>query len=206
MAKCRIILDSFKLINNNLFHIFFDLVVVGLYHFLHVVNSVFIHKVGDNGDFLITLFFFGYLCRIHHYFTMENLLLDTLGEVIGNGADKHTLRQSADFARRYHAIHLGGYGGGLVIAVDAYTLTFLQYFAETLGQGFSGFSDNLAGEYIAHGVDDYFGFLVGIVTDELGEVLKAQEHGNFVATGGGDEVVQPFDKDGGQLVDDDGTL
>ena len=56
---------------------------------------------------------------------MENLLLDALGEVVGNGADKHALGESADFAGRYHAVHLGGDGGGLVIAVNGHALPLL---------------------------------------------------------------------------------
>ena len=37
---------------------------------------------------------------------MEDFLLDAFSEVVGNGTDKHTLRQSADFARWNEAVHL----------------------------------------------------------------------------------------------------
>ena len=125
MAEGGIVLDTLQFIGDNLPDIFFDLVVISLYHLLHVIDSVVIHEVGDNGDFLITLLFLGYLSGIHHYLAMENLLLDALGEVVGDGTDKHALRQPGNLAGRYHAVHLGGDGGGLVIAVDGHALPFL---------------------------------------------------------------------------------
>ncbi len=38
---------------------------------------------------------------------MKNLLVDALVEVVGDSPDKHTLRQSRDFARRDEGVHLG---------------------------------------------------------------------------------------------------
>ena len=137
---------------------------------------------------------------------MENLLLDFLAEVVRHRTDEHTLCQRGNLARRDKAVHLGGDGGGHVVAVDGDGLPFLEYFAEPLGERLGRLAHHLPGEDVADGVDDDLRLLVGIVADELREVLKAQQHGHLVAARGGDKVVQPLDEHGGQLVDDDGAF
>ena len=137
---------------------------------------------------------------------MENLLLDFLAEVVRHRTDEHTLCQRGNLARRDKAVHLGGDGGGHVVAVDGDGLPFLQDFAEALGERLGCLAHHLSGEDVADGVDDDLRLLVGIVADELREVLKAQQHGHLVATRGGDKVIQPLDEHGGQLIDDDGAF
>ena len=95
-------------------------------------------------------------------------------------------------------------GSGLVLAVDGDALPPLENLAETLGKGLGGLAHDLAGKDVADGVHDHGGLLVAVVTLELGEVLKTQQGGNLVASGGGNQVVQPLEVNRGQLVDDDG--
>ena len=64
---------------------------------------------------------------------MKNLLVDPLVEVIGHGSDEHALRKRRNLRLRNEAVHLRGYGGGLVVAVDGDALPFLQDFPEALG-------------------------------------------------------------------------
>ena len=63
---------------------------------------------------------------------MEDFLLDTLVEVIGDDSDKHALCEVRDFGSRDKAIELRGDGSRLVVAVDGHRLTLLEDLAETL--------------------------------------------------------------------------
>ena len=64
---------------------------------------------------------------------MEYLLLDTLVEVIGNRADKHSLGESANLARRNETVHLGIDGCRNILTVDGNRLALLEYFSKMLG-------------------------------------------------------------------------
>ena len=193
-------------IGDNLPGFLLDAVVVFLYHFLHAVDAVGIPEVGDDRYLPVGLFLFGDFPGIDHNLAMENLLLDFLSEVVRHRTDEHALRQRGNLARRDKAVHLGGDGGGHVVTVDGDGLPFLEYLAEAFGERLGGLAHDLPGEDVADGVDDDLRLLVGIVADELREVLKAQQHGHLVAARGGDKVVQPLDEHGGQLVDDDGAF
>ena len=81
-------------------------------------------------------------------------------------------------------------------------MPFLQNLAKPFGERLRRFPDHLPGEDIADGVHHDFGLLVAIVAHELAEILKSQQHGHLVASGCGNQVVQPFEIDGRQLVDD----
>ena len=50
---------------------------------------------------------------------MEDFLLDTLVEVVGDGSDKHALCEVGDFGSRDKTIELRGDGGRLVIELDS---------------------------------------------------------------------------------------
>ena len=65
------------------------------------------------------------------------------------------------------------------------------------------FRHHLTGEDIADGVHHDFGFFVAIVAHQLAEILKAQTDGNFVASGGGNQVIQSLKIYRRKLVDDD---
>ena len=199
-------LDALQLVGDNLPDLGTDAVVVLLNHLLHAVVAAVIGKVRDDGNRLVSLFLTLDLLGIDYNLAMENLLLDALAEIVGNRPHEHALRERGNLARRDKALHLRVDGGGLVLAVDGDALPLLQDFSETFGQGLGGLADDLPGEDVADGVHHHGGFLVAVVALELGKVLKAQQGGNLVAPGGGNQVVQPLEVNRGQLVDDDGGL
>lgn len=204
VLQFRVGLDALQLVGDNLPHIGTDAVVVFLNHLLHAVVAIGIGKVRDDGNRLVSLFLTLHLIGIDHNLAMENLLLNALAEVVGDRSHEHALRERGNLARRDKALHLRVDGGGLVLAVDGDTLPLLQDFAETLGKGLGSLAHDLPGKDVADGVHYYSGLLVAVVALELGEVLKAQQGGNLVAPGSGNQVVQPLEINRGQLVDDDG--
>ena len=50
---------------------------------------------------------------------MEDFLIDTFVEIVGDGSDKHALCEVGDFGSRNEAIELRGDGGRLVIELDS---------------------------------------------------------------------------------------
>ena len=110
MLQVVIACDALQFILHNLLHLFLDAPVVRL------------HLVGT--------FFPFHLFGIHHNLAVENLLLDTLVEVVGHRTDKHTLRKTGNLARRDERVHLRVDGGGHVLPVDGDGLPFLQHLTE----------------------------------------------------------------------------
>ena len=74
-----------------------------------------------------------YLVGVNDNLGMEDLLLDTLVEVVGNRTDKHTLGKSANLARRNETVHLGIDGCRDILPVDGNGLALLEHLTETLG-------------------------------------------------------------------------
>lgn len=202
VREFRIVGYALQFIRNDLLHLRFDAIVIFLYLLLHPIVSIFIGEVGNDGNFLVSGFLPLHLVGIHHNLRMENLLLDALVEGIRHGTDEHSLRQAGNFARRYQAIHLRVDGGGLVLPVDSDALPLLQHLTETLGKVLGGFAYHLPGENVADGVHHHLRLLVAIIAHQLAEILKAQKHGNLVASRCCYQVIQPFEIDGRQLVDD----
>ena len=167
MRQCRIVLDAFQLVGDNLFHVGLNPVVVLLNLLLHAVVALFVGEVGNNGDFLVGFLLLFYFFSVHDNLAMENLLLDPLVERIGYGADEHTLRQGGNLRGRDERIHLRIDGGGLVVAVDRDALPLLQDLSEAFGERLGRFAHHLTGEDIADGVHHDFGLFVAIVTDKL---------------------------------------
>ena len=114
------------------------------------------------------------------------------------------LCEVGNLARRDKAVHLGVDGDGGLVPVDGHVLPFLQDLAETLGQCLGGFGNYLTCKYIADGITDYSGLFVSVITLQLAKILKAEHDGYLVASGGGNQVIQPTHIDGGQLVDNHG--
>ena len=133
MLQVLIVGDTPQFILDYLLDIFLDLVVVVLYGLLHAVVAIRIQEIVDDGDRLIMAFLSLYLVGVNDNLGMEDLLLDTLVEVIGNRADKHSLGESANLARRNETVHLGVDGSGDILAVDGNGLALLEHLAETLG-------------------------------------------------------------------------
>ena len=126
---------------------------------------------------------------------MEDLLLDALVEVVGDGTDKHALRQVGDLACGDQAVHLRIDGGRDVLPIDGDGLSFLQDFAEPFGQRFGGFAHNLPREHIPDRVLNHATFLFTVVARELREVLKTEADSHLVAACRGNQVVEPAEVD-----------
>lgn len=133
MLQVLIVGDTPQLVLDNLLDVLLDLVVVVLNSLLHAVVAIGILEVVDDGDRLIMAFLSLYLVGIHDNLGMEDLLLYALGEVVGNGAYKHTLGESANLARRDETVHLGIDGCRDILTIDGNRLELLEHFSKTLG-------------------------------------------------------------------------
>ena len=202
MFQIFVISDAFQLFLNNLFHLLLDAPVIRLHCFLHAVFAILVREVGNDGYRLVGFLFTLHLLGIHDNLTVENLLLDTLVEVVGHRTDKHALRQSGNLARRDKRVHLRVDGGGNVLPVDGNGLPLLQHLSEPFRERLGGFAHHLTGEDISDSIHHDFGFFIAIVTHQLAEILKSQTYGNLVASCGGDKVVQPLEIYRRKLVDD----
>ena len=125
--------DTPQLILDYLLDIFLDLVVVVLYGLLHAVVAIGILEVVDDRDWLIIAFLSLHLIGVNHNLGMEYLLLYSFGEVVGNGAYKHTLGKTTNLAWRNETIHLGIDGRRDILSVDGNGLALLEHFSKTLG-------------------------------------------------------------------------
>ncbi len=204
MRQLRISLDALNFVGDNLPDLALDTVVVGIDLLLHGVVAVLVGEVDDLRYLHVAGGLPPDLLVIHYNLGMENLLLDALVEVVGYRPDEHTLREVGNLACRNEAVHLGVDGDGGLVPVDGHVLPFLQDLAETLGERLGGFGNYLTCKYIADGITDYSGLFVSVITLQLAKILKAEHDGYLVASGGGNEVIQPTHVDGGQLVDNHG--
>ena len=125
--------DALQFILDNLLDILLDLVVIVQNSLLHAVVAIGILEVVDDGDRLIMAFLSLYLVGVNDNLGMEDLLLDTLVEVVGNRADKHTLGKTTNLAWRNETVHLGIDGRRDILSVDGNGLALLEHFSKTLG-------------------------------------------------------------------------
>lgn len=125
--------DAFQLVLDNQLDILLDLVVIVQNGLLHAIVAIGILEVVDDGDWLIMAFLSLHLIGVNHNLGMEDFLLYSLGEVVGNGAYKHTLGESANLARWDETVHLGIDGCRNILTVDGNRLALLEYFSKTLG-------------------------------------------------------------------------
>ena len=125
--------DALQFVLDNLLDILLYLIVVVLNSLLHAVIAIGILEVVDDRDWLIMAFLSLYLVGVNDNLGMEDLLLYALGEVVGNRADKHSLGESANLARRNETVHLGIDGCRDILTVDGNRLALLEHLAETLG-------------------------------------------------------------------------
>ena len=202
MLQVVIARDALQFLLNNLLHLLLDAPVICLHRFLHAVVAVCVSEIGNNGDFLVGTFLPFYLIGIHHNLAVENLLFDTLVEVVGHRTDKHSLRQTGNLAGRDKRVHLRVDGCRNVLPVDRDRLPFLQHLSEPLRKRLGGFAHHLTGEDISDSIHHDFGFFVAIVAHQLAEILKSQTYAKLVASCGGDKVVQPLEIYRRKLVDD----
>lgn len=143
---------------------------------------------------------------VHHNLGMENFLVNLLAEVVRHRTDKGTLREVGNLGCRNERIKLGIDRRRYVLTVDGNGLPLLEHLAEALGKRLCRFSHHLAAENVAYRILDDLGLFFTIVPVKLTEILKAQQDSHLVASGGGYQVIQPAEVDGGKLVDDDRTL
>lgn len=125
--------DVLQFILDNLFDVLLYLIVVVLNGLFHAVVAIGILEVVDDGDRLIMAFLSLYFVGVNDNLGMEDLLLYAFGEVVGNGADKQTLGETANLAWRDETVHLGIDGCRDILTVDGNRLALLEYLAETLG-------------------------------------------------------------------------
>ena len=125
--------DAIQFILDNLFDVLLYLIVIVLNSLLHAVVAIRIQEIVNDRDRLIMAFLSLYFVGVNDNLGMEDLLLYALGEVVGNRADKHTLGESANLARRNETVHLGIDGCRDILTVDGNRLALLEHLAETLG-------------------------------------------------------------------------
>ena len=133
MLQVLIVGDTPQFILDYLLDIFLDLVVVVLYGLLHAVVAIGILEIVNDRDRLIMAFLSLYFVGVNDNLGMEDFLLYALGEVVGNRADKYTLGESANLARRNETVHLGIDRCRDILSVDGNGLTLLEHFSKTLG-------------------------------------------------------------------------
>ena len=174
----------------------FNPLIVGFDSLFEIVGAIFVCELRDDGNGLISFHLGGNLGGVYNYLSVEDFLLDTFIEVVGDGSNKHVLYEVGDFGRRDKAIELCGDGGRLVVAVNGHRLTLLKDFSETFGEGLGCFTYDLSRKYISHGVLDNLTLLISVITRELREVLEAQTNCHLVGASCGNEVVQSTEVDG----------
>ena len=133
MFQIIVVGNTLQLVSDNLLHLLLDAPVIRLHHFLHAVFAILVREVGNDGYRLVGFLLALHPLGIHDNLTVENLLLDTLVEVVGHRTDKHALRQSGNLARRDKRVHLRVDGCRNVLPVDGNGLPFLQDLSEAFG-------------------------------------------------------------------------
>ena len=157
---------------------------------METVGAIFVCELCNDGNRLIGFHFGRDFGGIHHNLCVEDFLLDTLVEVVGDGSNEHALCEVGDFGSRNEAIELCGDRSGPVVAVDGHRLTLLEVFSETFGDGLGSFTYDLTAKDISHCILDNLTLLISVITRELREVLKAQTNCYFVRAYRGNEVVR----------------
>ena len=173
-----------------------DLLIIGFDSLTEIIGAIFVCEVSDDGNGLIGFHIGKDFGGVYNYLSMENLLVDVLIEVVGDGSDKHALCEVRNLAWRYKTIELRGDGSRLVVAVNGHRLALLEDFSGTFGDGLGSFTYDLTIKDVSHGVLDNLTLLISVITRELREVLEAQTNCHFVRASCGNEVIQTTEVDG----------
>ena len=189
MSQCRIFGDASEFPFYDLRDVLLDLRIIASDDLLHTIHAVGIAERGYFRDRNVRRRLSGELLPVDDDLGMEDLLLDTLVEVVGDRADEHALREVGDFRGRDQCFQLRIGRGGDVLVRYRVGGPQLHDPAEALAQRLGRISQNLTCEDVAHGILDDLGFLLAVVAFELREVLKAQAYGHLVRAGRGDQVV-----------------
>ena len=67
---------------------------------MEIVGAIFVKELRDDGDGLVSLGLGSNFSNIDDDLSVEDLLLDALVEVVGDGSDKHALCEVGDFGSR----------------------------------------------------------------------------------------------------------
>ena len=97
----------------------FHPLIVGFDSLFEIIGAIFFYEVCNDRNRLVGFGLGRYLGNIHNDLCVEDFLLDTLVEIVGDGFDKHALCEVRDFGSRDKAIELRGDGGRLVIELDS---------------------------------------------------------------------------------------
>lgn len=104
----RVRRDTAYLVENDFFDLLLDAVVIVLYGTLHhALSGRFVDEGVYDRNLRIPRGLRLDLVVVNHYLGMKDLLVYALVKIVADGTDKHTLRESRDFARRNQAVHLG---------------------------------------------------------------------------------------------------
>ena len=200
VLQVRIVGYALHLVLDYLQHVGLYLRIVAVYLLLHDVVSVRVPELVDDRYFLIGFHLLRHFRAVHDDAGMENLLFYLLPEVVGHAAHESTLREVGDLGGGYEGVHLRVDGCGGVLPVDGEGLPLLEYLAEPLRQALCRLADHLPAEDVAHRVLDDLRLLVPVIPRQLAEVLESETDGHLVAPGGGDQVVNATEVDGGQFT------
>lgn len=132
-TEFRIFADALQLSLYDVFNILFHLIIVELYGGFHLrLVGCVILEIGYQRYGLIGGCLCCHILGVHHNLGMKNLLVDALVEIVADGTDKHSLRQSGNLTRRNKRIHLRVDRVAHILTVDAHGLPLLENLAEPL--------------------------------------------------------------------------
>ena len=119
MLQQRVRRDTAYLIENDFLDLFLDTVVIVLYGALHhALPGCLVDEWVYDRDLRIPRGLRLDLVVVNHYLGMKDLLVYALVKIVADGADKHTLRERRDLARRNQAVHLGIEGMAYILSVN----------------------------------------------------------------------------------------
>ena len=104
MLELGIVLDAFQLAFYNQKNITPYLPVIALDFQLHLIFAALVNKGPDFRYFLIPLILRRNPVIIHHNFSMEDFLFNSLVKIVRYSTDKKTLCQGGYFGSRYQAV------------------------------------------------------------------------------------------------------
>lgn len=82
VTQVLIVGNTIQLIGHNLFGLVLDADIVVHDHLVHVVVTMLVTEVGDDGYGLVGFGLLGNLCVVHNDFRMEDFLIDAFVEVV----------------------------------------------------------------------------------------------------------------------------
>ena len=136
----------------------------------------------------------------------EELAVDLRVEVVRHLPEEGALRERLNLAHRHQLLLGEGDLEALVVVGHGLASLLAELPSEHLRHLLCRPAVHLAGDDVAHGVEDDVGVLLAVVADELRLVLSSEHHGHLVASRRRDERVQSLDDDRRGLVQEDGAL